>query len=132
MFGEKNGINITALPANEVEQMKSRIQEMKTELRDEINKANWAEKEVIMLRMNNDQMRKEVERTKEESAWMRDEFAIWMEEHGRFFSAKESKLIVKHEKRLTKLEKEYQAMCQGKVSEIVNEYEEKLKEATHW
>ena len=67
MFGERNGISLTALPANEVEQMRSKIAEMKQELREEMQKANRAEKEVIMLRMNNEQIRKDLERSNEES-----------------------------------------------------------------
>ena len=55
---------------------------------------------------------------------MRDEFAVRMDEKGRFFAAKEKKLISKNEKRYDKLAQELQSLCEKKVAEITTEYDQ--------
>jgi len=56
MFGQQTGINITALPANEVENMKSKIQTLKDELREFRDRTKIAEDENLVLKMNAENM----------------------------------------------------------------------------
>ena len=51
MLGEKNGFSITAIPEKEVEQMRGKIHELKTELDKALQAGRRDGEEAIALRM---------------------------------------------------------------------------------
>ena len=54
MMGERNGISITAIPEKEVDEMRSKIQDLRGEIEGLKEKLKESDEEAIVLRMNND------------------------------------------------------------------------------
>lgn len=88
MFGQQTGINITALPANEVENMKAKITSLKDDLREFRDRTKIAEEENLVLKMNMENFQREMERMAEDSERNTDSYKIDLEQKTNSFNEK--------------------------------------------
>lgn len=128
-IGEKTGINITALPMTELEQMRTKISNLKLELGETKSKERQAEEENIMLRMQCDSMAKEIERWKDEFEAQKQLTRIEIEKKGACYSDKLKKEKERHQKKLTKLSQQFQSILEQKVDEIQTTADIKVSKA---
>ena len=129
MFGQQTGINITALPANEVENMKSKIQTLKDELREFRDRTKIAEDENLVLKMNAENMQREMERMAEDNERNTDSYRIDLEQKTNSYNEKIRKTKERHANKLEKLSQQFQKILQSKVEEIQIEADSRVTHA---
>ena len=103
MFGQQTGINVTTLPANEVENMKTKIQALKDELKELRDRTKFLDEENLVLKMGAENQQREMERMAEDNERNIESFRIDLDQKTSAYNEKIRKTKESHTSKLEKL-----------------------------
>ncbi len=129
MLGERNGISITAIPEKEVDQMRAKISELKNDLEVAKDKLRQDSEETIVLRMNCEQMAKDLDLEREESLRAKHNFELEVQQIDQKQGEKLQQQKTKYVKKMEKLSQHFSGIFESKIEEIQIEAETKLNSA---